>query len=160
MSNDHQAVPPCCCCALLRYLGSLHLLCLFSLGFFLPLFFVLIFAHLSCLFVVPKHLMPLFLAYQRGCVDCAAWGQRVEGLSFVLVLSGIKVPLMRAVRRWCTGCGCCHIEADTGWCQTEERAWGDGDALVRMVMGGSPCSECSWMCCVPGDGLPVSCAVR
>lgn len=67
-------------------------------------------------------------------MDCAAWGQHVEGLSFVLVLSGIKVPLMRAVRHCCTGCGCCHIEADTGWCQTEERAWGDGDALVRMVM--------------------------
>lgn len=69
-------------------------------------------------------------------MDCAAWGQCVEGLSFVLVLSGIKLPLMWAVRHRCTGCGRCHIEADIGWCQTEERAREDGDALVRMVPDG------------------------
>lgn len=54
----------------------------------------------------------------------------------MLMLSGIKLPLMWAVRHRCTGCGCCHIAAVVRWCQTEERAWEDGDALVRWVMDG------------------------
>lgn len=65
-------------------------------------------------------------------MDCAVWEQCVEGMSFVLMLPGIKLSLMWAVRHWCTGCGCSHIEAVVRWCQTEERAWEDGGALVRM----------------------------
>ena len=68
-------------------------------------------------------------------MDCDVWEQGVEGLSFMLTLSGIKLPLVWAVRHWCTCCRCCHIEAVVRWCQTAERAWEDGDALVRKSDG-------------------------
>lgn len=78
----------------------------------------------------------------------------MEGLSFLLMLSGIKLPLMWAVRHWCTGSVCCHIEAVVRWCQTEERAWEDGDALIRWVMDGMLfCGAFLCVCCVPGDAL-------
>lgn len=35
----------------------------------------------------------------------------MEELSFMLMLSGIKLLLMLAVRHWGTGSVCCHIEA-------------------------------------------------
>lgn len=68
-------------------------------------------------------------------MDCGVWEQCVEGLSFMLMLSGMKLPLMWADRHWCTDCECCHIEAGVRCRQTEERAWEDGDALVRVGDG-------------------------
>lgn len=53
----------------------------------------------------------------------------------------------------------CHIEAVVRWCQTEERAWEDGDALMRWVMDGLLlCGGFLCICCGHGDGLQASSA--
>lgn len=50
----------------------------------------------------------------------------------MLMLSGIKLPLMWVVRHWCTDCGCCHIEAVVRWVRLKkepgkmEMVWSDG----------------------------------
>lgn len=103
--------------------------------------------------MVPK-VNAFVFAYQRGCVDCTVYGNSEWKLSFMLMLSGVKLPLVCAVRHRCTGPVCCHIEAVIRWCLTEEQAWEDGDASFRWVMDGLlVCGGFLCICCVPGDGL-------